>query len=130
MSLLQTEPSNGLAVCPLEAVQYICTANYDELVWYFDRKEYALHRPTGVTIYSNSTIFETELLYSDDEQISANATIEIVKTEYDGLLIECHDIGGEATQKIRVEGTCTIAMHACIHAWIVYIILVKFACKV
>ena len=109
MSLSQTKPPNRTDVCPLDqSAEYTCTANYDELGWYFNRTAYALYRPTGRTIDSNSTIFKTELLYSNDEQISVKATIEIVKTEYDGLLIECHDIGGVAVQEIQVEGTLCI----------------------
>ena len=110
VSISQTKPQNGIDVCPLESVEYICTANYDELGWYFNRTVYALYRPTGRTIDSNSTIFKTELLYSNDEQISANATIETVNIEYDGLLIECHDISGVAIKEIQVEGTLCIAI--------------------
>ena len=105
VSISQTKPQNGIDVCPLESVEYSCTANYDELGWYFNRTAYALYRPTGRTRDSNSTIFKTELLYSNDEQISATATIESVLIEYNGLLIECHDIGGVAIQEIKVEGT-------------------------
>ena len=105
VSISQTKPQNGTDVCPLESAEYTCTANYDELGWYFNGTAYALYRPIGRTLDSNSTIFETELLYSNDEQISATATIESVKTEYDGLLIECYDIGGVASKEIKVEGT-------------------------
>ena len=105
VSISQTKPLNGIDVCPLESAEYTCTANYDELGWYFNRN-CALYRPTGRTSsYSNSTIFETELVSSNDEQILSNATIKNVSIEYDGLPIECHDIGGvPASLIIQLKG--------------------------
>ena len=112
VSISQTKPPNRTDVCPLESVEYTCTANYDELGWYFNRN-WALYRPTGRTYgYSNITIFETELVSSNNVQILSNATIKNVSVEYDGLSIECHDIGDvPASKKIQVEGIYFYGSH-------------------
>ena len=108
MSVKPTRPYNGNPVCPLGTVEYLCTANYDELGWVFNGTRIALYKPTGKISYSNSTILETTLGESTEsdvgKHITSTATIESVQIDYEGLLIECYDIGGVASQEIRVEG--------------------------
>lgn len=104
VSLSQQISGNRLAVCPLETVKYICTANYDELIWYFNRTIYELYGPNGRISYSNDTILKTDLFSNTDIQITSTAEIESVLPEYNGLFIECYDIGGVDSEEIRVEG--------------------------
>ena len=107
VSVIPIKPHNGNAVCPLGTVQYFCTANYDELGWKFNGTGIALYRRTGNTYSANNTILKTAPGEITGKHITSTATIESVLIEYDGLSIECNDIGGVASQKIRVEGTCT-----------------------
>ena len=107
VSVTPIEPHNGNAVCPFGTVKYFCTANYDEIGWIFNGTRIVLYTPTAT--YSDSTsILETTLGDSTEsdagKHITSTATIKNVQIEYDGLLIECYDIGGKAHQVIQVEG--------------------------
>ena len=119
VSVIPTKPRhhNGNAVCPLGTVEYFCTANYDELGWIFNGTRIALYRSTGKTSCSDSTILETALdkptHNAGKHTLTSTATIESVQIEYNGLLIECYDIGGVDSQEIRVKGIRVVC--ACIY---------------
>ena len=106
VNLQQTVPPEGVAVCPLDAVQYTCV-NDITLTW----RESGSLMVGGYTIHGsrvNDTNragnFTTRLTDITGNTLTSIATLDNVSVEDDGRSITCAGDGTEASKQIQLEG--------------------------
>ena len=106
LSLQQTVPPGGVAVCPLSTVQYTCVAE-NVLVW---REIDSTTAKTYTTFGSmvNETgmtgVFNTVLTDISGNTLTSTATIDSVSLTDDGRNISCANSSDMSWQVVQVQG--------------------------
>ena len=108
MSLQQTVPPGGVAVCPLSTVQYTCVAQ-TRMSWRESGSSatatYSAVPPISqVNDTSKAGVFHTVLTDISSSMLTSTATIDSVNLTDDGRNISCLDINSAASDLVKVEG--------------------------
>ena len=108
VSLQQTIPPEGVAVCPLSTVQYTCEGQ-SRMSWRESGSSvtatYSAVPPTNqINDTGRAGVFHTVLTDISGTTLTSTATIDSVNLTDDGRNISCLDINGAASEFVKVEG--------------------------
>ena len=108
LTLEQTIPTGGAAVCPNSTVELTCVAQ-NEILWRDLNTSMAQPAFYGINQTLMTGVFRTVLTDVSDNTLTSTATIDSVNVSNDGIRISCQDDMGQTNERIvsvHVEGTC------------------------